>query len=311
MELRKHYFLDRWVVIAAARAKRPKQFHEESHGKEGTCFFCPGNEHTTPPEIGRIPLNDSWKFRWFPNKFPAVEEKGNPNIETHNKFFTFASSYGHHEVIAETPEHDKQLWDLSREDMAELFLIYKNRIEELSEKPNIKYVTIFKNHGAKAGTSLIHSHTQIVGQNHLPTIIEEKLKHSKDSCPYCEIIEVEKNSDRRCFENESFIAFTPYASRFNYEIWLMPKKHISNLTFMTNDDVIYLSDILKKILDKLKELNLPYNYYLQYAPKGESLHFHIEVIPRLATWAGYEYATETIINSVSPEDAAKYYRGEI
>lgn len=309
MELRKDYFLNRWVVIAPARGQRPKQFHEDSIKEEHTCFFCPGNEHLTPPEIGRVPLNDSWKFRWFPNKFPFVKPEGNPNRETHNEFFTFASSYGHHEVIAETPEHDKQLWDLPAKDLKELFKIYRNRIEELRQDSNVEYVSVFKNHGAKAGTSLIHSHTQIVAQNHLPTIIKEKMQSYGDDCPYCRILKIEKTSDRRCFENHHFVAFTPYASRFNYEIWLMPKEHKCSLSGMSDAQFTALAEVLKKILNKLKELNLPYNFYLQYMP--QQLHFHIEVVPRLATWAGFEYSTETIINAVSPEDAAKFYRGEV
>lgn len=311
MELRKDYILDRWAVIAAHRKKRPQQFKKDNDKKEGVCFFCPGNEHLTPQEIGRIAAGNSWKFRWFPNKFPAVKEEGNPIIQTHNDFFTFASAYGHHEVIAETPNHEQQLWDLSEEEITELFQIYNHRILDLSLKPNIKYVIIFKNHGAEAGTSLIHSHTQVAAVNFLPKTIREKCEHSKEDCPYCRILNIEKNSNRRCFENNSFIAFTPYASRFNYEIWVFPKKHLKTLNEFNKEDFADMADIMKKLLLKLKEINAPYNYYIHYSPQDENLHFHIEIIPRLSTWAGFEFSTDTIINSTPPEDAAKFYRGEI
>ncbi len=313
MELRKDYLLDRWVVLATDRKKRPQQFKKENKShEEGTCFFCPGNEHLTPPEIGRIPQGDSWKFRWFPNKFPAVKAEGNPSIQTHNDFFTFSDAYGHHEVIAETHDHDKQLWDLSKNDLKCLLKVYNSRIVELSNLPNVEYVTIFKNHGKEAGTSLIHSHTQIATLNILPKSIKDECAaySSKEDCPYCRIIDIEKNSHRKCFENKGFLAFTPYASRFNFEIWVFPKKHLRTMDEFTKKDYDDLADIMKKILSRLKKINASYNYYIHYSPPDENLHLHIEILPRLATWAGFEFSTGITINSTSPEDAAKFYRGE-
>ncbi|MBD3163905.1 galactose-1-phosphate uridylyltransferase [Candidatus Woesearchaeota archaeon] len=312
MELRKDYVLDRWVIIATDRMKRPKQFRKKSEkGKKELCFFCPGNEHLTPPEIGRISKGKSWKFRWFPNKFPAVKKEGNPEIQTHNGFFTFASAYGYHEIIAETPDHEEQLWDLPKERLTELLKIYNQRIEQLSKREAIRYVVVFKNHGKDAGTSLIHSHTQIAGINFLPEIIKKKCRHSKNECPYCRIIDIEKNSYRACFENNNFVAFAPYASRFSFEIWVFSKSHKRRMDEFSEEEYADLADIMKKILNKLKKINVSYNYYLHYSPSNENLHFHVEVTPRLATWAGFEFSTEAIINSMPPEDAAKFYRGEI
>lgn len=313
MELRKDYILDRWVIIATDRKKRLQQFKKDSiHNNDGLCFFCPGNEHLTPPEIGRVPLNDSWQLRWFSNKFPAVKPEGNPLIQTHNEFFTFSDAYGHHEVIAETPNHNSQLWDLSTDELYTLFTIYCHRVNELEKQPHIKYATIFKNHGAEAGTSLIHSHTQIAAINFIPkSIREECLTYkSQDDCPHCRIIEIEKNSERRCFENKRFVAFTPYASRFNFEVWVFPKHHLKTFKEFTEEDYHDLAEIMKNILTKLKALNAPYNYFVHYSPKEENLHFHIEITPRLSKWAGFEFSTETIINTVSPEDAARFFRGE-
>jgi len=238
--------------------------------------------------------------------------EGNPAIRTDNKYFTFSDSYGKHEVIAETPDHNKQLWNLSNEDICEILEVYNQRIQELSKIPEIKYVLVFKNHGNEAGTSLIHSHTQIAALNMVPTLIQEEALAAKNygTCPYCEIINVEKQSYRRCFENNSFVAFTPYASRFNYEIWVFPKRHVRAMNDMNRGEFADCADILKKIVDKLKQIDAAYNYYLHYSPKNEDLHFHIEVTPRMATWAGFELGSESIINSISPEDAAKFYRGE-
>lgn len=308
-ELRKDYILDRWVVISTGRSRRPKQFKKLEAEHVKTDFFAPGNENMTPPEIGRIEKKGKWQMRWFANKFPALEEDVKQDIETHNKYFTFSGNYGHHEVIVETPETEKQLFDLSIEEIKHVLEIYNNRITELSKKENIKYVCVFKNHGIKGGTSIYHSHSQVMALNHIPNSIREEAEACKeyDSCPYCEIINVEKQSDRRCFENDDFTAFTPYASRFNYEIWVFPKKHIRTLE---DANLSSLAEIMKNILEKIKELGADYNYYLHYSPEGEDLHFHIEIAPRIAAWAGFELGTEETINSVSPEDAAKFYRGE-
>jgi len=315
IELRKDYILDRWVVIAAHRSKRPNDFRQEKKTKprkKGVCFFCPGNENLTPKEIGRIEKNKKWIIRWFPNKFPAVSKEGNPEIRHDNKYFTYSDAYGVHEIIVETPNHEKQLADLSEEHIKQVLEVYAERIKELSKLPETKYVLVFKNEGEEAGTSLIHSHTQLVTYNKIPKQVQDKIEASKkySHCPYCEIISKEKNSHRRVFENDNFLSFCPYASRFNYEIWIFPKKHIKNITEMDNKMLIDLASMMKKILLKLKEINHSYNFFLHYSPEGEDLHFNIEICPRRAIWAGFELSSGEIINSVSPEDAAKFYRGE-
>lgn len=315
MELRKDYILDRYVVLTPERKKRRKELSKQELKKEKkkkNCFFCPGNEYLTPPETGRIEENGKWKLRWFDNKFPAVELKGNYNVKTDNTFFTFSDAFGKHEVVVETPDHKKQLWDLDKKNIKQILDVYTNRIIELSNIGGVKYVLIFKNHGVEAGTSLIHSHTQIAAINITPTLIMDEVNAAKkyDTCPYCSIIEIEKDSYRRCFENNTFVAFTPYASRFNYEIWVFPKRHVRNITELEENETNDLAEILKNVLVKLKKLNASYNFFLHYAPKGEDLHFHIEVTPRIAVWAGFEFSSDITINSVTPEDAAKFYRGE-
>ena len=219
------------------------------------------------------------------------------------------SSYGKHEVIAETPNHKKQLYDLPIDHIIELLKVYSLRIKTLSKLKNIKYVAIFKNHGKDAGTSLKHSHAQVIAVPKLPSLVEEKLRAIKNKkCPYCDIIKKEKKSKRKVFENKSFISFTPYASRFHYEIWVFPKKHIKNITELNDGEFKDLAIILKKVLLKIKKLNCSYNFFLHYAPKGTNLHFHIEIIPRIPIFGGFEYSSDDIINSITPEEAAKFYR---
>jgi UDPglucose--hexose-1-phosphate uridylyltransferase len=308
--LRKDYLLDRWVFYATARKNRRMEFkaQPETVVNKGTCFFCPGNEKLTPPEIGRVEYQNDWKIRWFPNKFPAVELKGNPKIKTKNRFFSEAKNYGAHEVIVETREHEKELWDLDVEHIKEIFEVYILRIKALSKLKGVKYVVVFKNHGSNAGTSLVHSHTQIATMPVLPKEVVDEIDASKGKCPYCKIIKLEAKSKRKIVENKSVVAFAPFASRFNFEAWIFPKRHVKNITDMDEKELYDMASALKKILLKLKELNASYNFYLHYAPAGYDLHFHIEIIPRLAKWGGFEYSSGAVINSVLPEDAASFYR---
>jgi UDPglucose--hexose-1-phosphate uridylyltransferase len=328
MEIRKHYFLDQFVIIADERAKRPDQFKKEEIKKENLdevkkkCFFCPGNENLTPPEIYRVKENENfsnkvnnkdisnWKIRVIPNKFPFLRPEGQDILKTDNKYYTYANPYGYHEVIIDSNKHEKGLANLNSDEIKEILKVYQKRINELEKDSKVRYVQIFKNWKGDAGASIEHSHTQLAAYNLIPIPVLKKENKTKELgyCPYCEIIESEKNSYRRCFENNSMIAFTPYASRFPFEVWIMPKNHKKRFDDFSEDNFRDLSELLLATLKKLDEIDAPYNFFIYYGL--EDMHFHIEIIPRLTKWAGFEYATETIINIMSPEDAAKFYRGE-
>lgn len=302
-ELRKDYILNRWVIIATERSKRPQQFiSKPERYKKGVCPFCLGKENLTPPETYRVEKNGKWVVRCFPNKYAAVTEKKDYPIE--KEFFIQRAAYGKHEVLVETPRHDLQLWDLPIEQITLVLETVVKRIKALGQK----YVMVFKNHGEKGGTSLVHSHIQIIAYNQIPPLILEKIKATKKykKCPYCSIVKMEAKGPRRIYENKSFAAFAPFASRFPFEVWIFPKKHVKSITEVK--DMKGLAEILKKILVKLKKLNPSYNFFIHNAPKGEDLHFHIEIIPRLSIWAGFEFGSGTIINILSPEEAAKFYR---
>ncbi len=312
MELRKDYILDRWVIIADNRRKRPHEFKPETKANSpATDFFAPGNEHLTPPEKGHI--GEPWQIRWFDNIFPFVAPQGNPIIQTHNEFFTFGSPFGIHEIIVETPSSEKQMWDLSVEELALIFRVYMQRISELSTMPEVKWVGVFKNHGKEAGASILHSHSQVVAVNIEPPTINAEI----DACakyggqPYTRILNIEKTSYRRVKETDTAVSFTPYASRFNYELWIFPKREVRMLAELSDQELRELVIHVHDALQTLKKLDLPFNMVLHYPPKGKDLHLHIEILPHGSTWAGFEYETNIIINTVSPEFAAQVYRGEI
>jgi UDPglucose--hexose-1-phosphate uridylyltransferase len=316
MELRKDYILDRWIIISEGRGKRPSDNVKKEEIKSTSCAFCPGNEAQTPPETMRISDNKKskkWKIRVIKNKFAAVDLKGNPFIQTHNSYYTFSGDYGDHEIIIETPEHGKNFGELNITEINAILKVYAARIKALQQEPYTKYVALFKNQGREAGASLQHIHSQLISMAMLPPEVLNKLRAIKNYsfCPYCDIINREKNSDRRCFENNNFIAFTPYASRFNYELWIFPKAHIKTFDDLSEAHYTDLADMLKKATSKLEQYSIPYDLAWYYSPENENLHFHVEVMPRIAIWAGFEMGFGIEINTVSPESAAKFYLGEI
>lgn len=313
-ELRKDYLLNRWVIIAKDRGKRPTDFvHKESEEKPGFCYFCPGNEHTTPPEISRIEEDGKWIIRCFPNKYPATTQEYG---EVEENLLTKKTAYGRHEVIAETPDHGQHLNELSIEHLVKVLDMYSSRIKELKKDKKIRYVMVFKNQGKEAGASLDHSHTQIIALPIVPSLVQaennaaEKYFEEKDSCPYCDIWGEERGSDRLIFEDEHTISFAPYASRFPFEAWIMPKRHVRSLEELSLEEKQSFAGILKKILRRLHtSLNKPpYNFWLHQSPEDGDLHFHLELAPRLAKFAGMEHGSEVVINVVPPELAALHYK---
>lgn len=313
-ELRKDYILDRWVIINPKRGLRPDQFKKppEKKGKEGFCFFCPGHEDTTPPEIGRVEKNGKWVIRLFPNKF-GINSPGKGAKLKSKGMLNSKDALGAHEVLVETQDHKKQLWDLTDNEIKTVLKFVSDRVTVLSKPKDIKYVSLFKNHGSKAGTSLVHSHMQLVTLEEVPTTVNEKIsavKKSKDKCPYCKIAKNEAKSERKILESGAVVAIAPYASRFNFEAMILPKRHVKSMNELKDKELLDLAKAIRKVLVKLKAIDAAYNILFYHAPAGKDLHFHIEITPRLALFAGFEYQSGFIVNVVAPEDAAKYYRSK-
>lgn len=317
-ELRKDYIFDRWVIVNTERAKRPQDFVRQ-HSKvveHGACPFCPGNENLTPSEISRVEENGEWVVRNFENKFPAVTFEASPEVKTESEFFTSGNAFGKHEVIVETPGHNQGLHELSKERIAGyLGLLFKRR-NALYKLPGIKFVAMFKNHGLEAGTSLVHEHSQIIAYNRLPRNVEREIRAIKSyqrkhrKCPYCNVVDLERKGPRRIAENDSFVAFTPYASIFEFEAGIFSKRHVDSFSQLNEKETLDLAELIKGVLSKLAELKAPYNMYFHEAPKGKKHHIHVKIVPRLITWGGFEHCTGCIVNTVSPEQAAEFFREE-
>jgi len=312
-DIRKDPILNKWVVLNDRRKLRPHDIQSApvpAALPDANCPFCKGHEEKTPAEIGRMmDDNGEWTMRWFENSFGALDLSKERNLVEDEGLYVHGGAFGHTEVIVETPEHGKQLWDLSLQDITNLLTIYMNRIDKLEQLEGIDYVQVFKNHGKQAGTSLTHSHSQVMALPQIPPSVQEILDVMEENthCPFCLLLSQESEGPRVCFENSECIALAPYASQFEYEVTIYPKQHISKLSEM--DNLVLLADCIKNVLAKLKSLNADFNMYMVYAPLGRDAHLQVHFCPRRSLWAGFELATGMIVNSVYPEDAAQWYRG--
>ncbi|ABR29953.1 galactose-1-phosphate uridylyltransferase [Thermosipho melanesiensis] len=326
-EYRKDPVVRRWVIIATERAKRPHDFSVPKEEKQGG--FCPfdyGNEHTTPPEVLAFrpedtePNSPGWWVRVVPNKFPAVD----PNIEIQkygHGMYDAMAGFGYHEVIVETPDHNSTFALYDDKQAKEVVWAYVKRYKEIEKDERIKYVLIFRNHGALGGASLPHPHSQIIAIPSIPKRVLEEMNGAKDyydykeRCVFCDMISQEKIENRRIIEeNEHFIAFAPYASRFQFETWIIPKEHSHNFGLISEEQVETFAKILRNSLYRIYKVldNPPYNFVIHTSPTYEEgkiyYHWHVEIMPRLTRVAGFEWGSGFYINPVPPEDAAKYLK---
>lgn len=339
-ELRKDPISERWVVISTERGKRPSDFGGTSVAEEGKkqegCPFCEGNEKKTPPEItawrkaDTSPNTPGWDIRVVNNLFPALVSQGEVN-RTGMGVFDMMSGIGAHEVIIETPKHNLTIPDMEDEHIEKILWAYKQRILDLSKDTRFRYCLVFKNYGKAAGASLSHPHSQLISIPITPRYVKLELTNSrsyfleKERCIFCDIIRQELGSGERIvYENEYFVVFTPFASRFPFELWLLPRRHEFGFQVMPDEERVLLARCLKDVLQRLrKTLNdPPFNYVLHTAPNpvprpGKpdywgtleyDFHWHIEIIPRLTKMAGFEWGSGLYINPTSPEQAAKFLR---
>lgn len=303
-EIRKDYFLDKYVIIAPKRAKRPHRVPRKDDDQIANCYFCPQNLKDETIELEIKGENGDWEILVTGNKFPALS-LDNPR------------AFGKQEIIIETPRHGVELHELSVSHIVKLIDVYINRYTELDKIDGIKYTIVFKNEGGKAGASIAHSHSQIIALPLLPPAVEEEsLAYSKyqiehASCPFCDIIKQETDKPRVIWEDEHFFVLAPFASQSPYGAWFMPKRHFREISEMTGSEKKSLAEALKVVLAKLDDIDLAYNFFFHNAVNKDDYHMHIELAPRPNIWAGFELGTGVIINPIPPEYAAKFYRGEI
>jgi UDPglucose--hexose-1-phosphate uridylyltransferase len=327
-ELRKDPITGRWVIIATERAKRPSDFVRDKVEIRGSgfCPFCYGNEAKTPPEIiayrsdGSLRNSPGWSLRVVPNKFPALGIEGSLNRQGEG-LYDKMNGIGAHEVIIETPDHQKTLAMLSPRQIEDVLWAYRDRILDLKKDRRFKYIMIFKNHGEAAGASLEHTHSQLIALPVVPKRVREETDGARDyfkfkeRCIFCDIIRQETESGIRVIaDTPAFIAVAPFAPRFPFEIWIMPRVHQSAFEDSQKQEFEQLALVLKDMLMRLdKVLDFPaYNYIIHTSPIPESpnehYHWHLEIMPKLTKIAGFEWGTGFHINPTPPEESAKFLR---
>jgi UDPglucose--hexose-1-phosphate uridylyltransferase len=195
--------------------------------------------------------------------------------------------------------------------------IYAERTKAITKDKKIKYILIFKNNGGVAGASLVHAHSQIFATSLLPPHIVDKLARAAafetqtGQCCYCALVEKEMKSPRKIYSDQHVAAITPYASIYNYEAWILPKRHVDNITMLKDVERESFAKAIKGILMGLNNLQLPYNFYLHQVVTNDDEHLYMRIAPRRDVWAGVELGSRLIINSVAPEEAAAFYRKHI
>jgi len=326
-DLRKDPIVGRWVIVATARARRPHDFDSSPVWQKGRfCPFCEGNEYATPAEIiayrkpGSQSNREGWRVRVIPNKFPALEIEGELNKRGEG-IYDMMRGVGAHEVIIESPDHLVSTSELSEEQLREVLWVYRDRLVDLKKDPRLVYGMIFKNVGASAGASLEHTHSQLIVTPIVPINVWEEMTGSlefynyRGRCVYCDMIQQELATEKRIvLDTPGFLAFAPFASRFPFETWILPKTHASHYENIRKNEVDDLAGVLRQVIAKVESaLDQPaYNYIIHTAPFDSQelshYHWHIEIIPSLTKTAGFEWGTGFYINPVPPEQAAAFLR---
>lgn len=321
-----------WVVFAPLRKLRPHHgTAQESTGQEATlesvvsCPFCPGNESLTPPEIyanrDDPTVESSWQVRVVSNKFPVLTIEETVQRSQDGKMFQKMGGCGAHEVVIESPEHGTFLGQLSLEHLETLLRVIRSRYLDLKQDRRFQSIIIFKNHGIGAGTSLQHPHWQIIATPVVPRL--SRLKHLEatdyfdrtGNCLYSELLQAELTAEKRLVAVEDeFVAFIPYAAHLPFETWIIPRQQQGAFDLLKENQIRPLASMLKTVLLKLYVgLDNPdFNLTVEMAPRGDEkkdyFQWHIRILPRLTTRAGFEMGSGMSINTVLPEDAAEFLR---
>lgn len=326
-ELRKDPITGRWVIIATDRARRPSDFSRQPVPPPTArfCPFCYGNEQKTPPEILAYRRHGGanepgWSVRVVPNKFPVLGIEGDLNRQGEGMFDKM-NGIGAHEVIIESPDHALSLADVSDKQVEEVLWAFRDRIIDLKKDRRFRYIVLFENHGEAAGASLEHPHSQLIALPVIPKRVKEEIDGAKqyfdfkERCVYCDIMRQETAAGVRLVtETDRFVVMSPYAPRFPFETWILPKRHESHFEDADAPSLENLAWVLRTTLRKIdKALERPaYNFIVHSAPVQDPpepyYHWHIEIIPKLTRVAGFEWGTGFYINPTPPEEAAKFLR---
>jgi UDPglucose--hexose-1-phosphate uridylyltransferase len=326
-----------WAIIADPQGRRPRDFILERPEKVTTaCPFCYGQEEKTPGEVfairpeGSRPDRPGWRVRVIPNKYPLLRIEGEINKRGEG-VYDVMNGVGAHEVIIETPDHQRDMAALSVGELTDVLRAYRARLIDLRRDQRFRHITIFKNHGPDAGASIPHAHSMLLALPVIPPQLQNSLAacheyfQRKERCLLCDMLAQETDDGRRIIRDDGeYQVFAPYASRFPFEAMIAPRRHSHDFALLKDRDLARLAEVMSDILRRQRSVlrDPPYNFILHTAPSSHprpgrpdywvslpyDYHWYIELVPRLTKPAGFEWGTGFHINPTSPEEAAHFLR---
>ncbi len=334
------------VLVATARGMRPKEeekrLERDTRSVVAHCPFCRGNEDRTPPAIAVYPENGPWEVRIVPNLYPVLGDD-TPGTSLSFGLQQVIDGYGRHEVVIDHWNHGIAVHQMSREHLTGLFGIYRRRMAELyAADPRLRYVLVFKNFGPAAGASIAHTHSQIIAMPVVPENVQNEVHHSHlyhgkyNQCVFCSLIDEALTFEATIYDRESgevrrridvgqyvierndhFVAIKPFASRFEWEIQILPLDHEADFLTTPEAHLDDLADLFRRTMARLDRVvgGVQYNFFLHSLPHGEeyaahrdSYHWHLEICPRTSIPTGFELGSGLFVSTVSPEEAAQALR---
>ena len=342
------------VLVATARGMRPKKAEapapRDTRKRVDTCPFCPGNEDKTPPVIAAYPAQAPWRIRIVENLFPVLGNDGrkSPWDERGQNNFSFGlqqtiDGYGRHEVIIDNAEHGAAIHEMGEEHLQMLFTAYRERMRALYQSdPRLNYVLVFKNFGPAAGASIAHTHSQLIAMPVVPENVSAEVDNSGEfhrkhhRCIFCALIDEALTFEATIYDRnsgeirrkigvgqyvvergEKFIAIKPFASRYEWEVHILPLAHQSDFIYMPEADRADLARVMRRTMARLDAVigGAQYNYFLHSVPhdgkeaeNSASYHWHLEICPRTSIPTGFELGSGLFVNTISPEAAAQRLR---
>lgn len=333
-ELRRDPLFDRWIITGSAKGESLEELipiYKKINSQE--CPFCEGKEKETLPEVSALRPSGSgantsgWQVRVIPNRTQALTPQGDLQKRGEGGIYDLENAVGSHEIVIVSPKHLTHFSELSSEEVTQVLKVYRSRLEELSKNALFRYALIFHNQGG-GPVAVEHAHSQIVTLPFVPKTIREEINGAKRyynfkmRCIFCDIIEQEIETNKRIvLENDDYLAFTPFASRFPFEVWILPKKH--GCCFVESDEETFfnLGVVLKNILKKIEKflVNPPLNFLIHTAPLryqeldeeeiiSDVYHWHLEILPHALPAGGFEWGGDFYLNPPLPEVTAKILR---
>jgi UDPglucose--hexose-1-phosphate uridylyltransferase len=350
------------VLVATARSLRPKKAEapapRDTRTHVDTCPFCVGNEHMTPPQIAVYPAEGRWAIRIVENLYPVLgDDRQNPNLVFGLQ--QTIDGYGRHEVVIDNNAHGTALHEMGEEHLTLLLRAFRDRMEQLYRSNNrLRYVLVFKNFGPAAGASIAHTHSQIIATPVIPDNVQAEVAqsrafyHKNHRCIFCSLIDEALTYEATIYDRESgeihrkinvgqyiiergkkFIAIKPFASRYEWEVHILPLQHQADYLRISPDDYADLARVLRRTMARLDAVlgGAQYNFFLHTLPHtgcdvqdaqvsraqgragateecDASYHWHLEITPRTSIPTGFELGSGLFVNTVAPEAAAEKLR---